>query len=114
MQAELQPSVYGCTADLPTVCMSRGRCPSARFICKGTSQFMIVRGTDLVSYMTMKGHTMVSPDTMQTFWKALNKDLLEDMLKSFKVFKCTCGPGNVLILPFDYIFLEYPSVDTDV
>lgn len=103
---DLHPACFGVASGLLTVSCERARCPTMR-IGKGTRTMILTSGASMRKFMEKKGLTGITPETMNSFLRQMNKDTITAYIDGgASLYSCTVGPTDLLLLPFDTMFAE--------
>jgi hypothetical protein len=87
--------------------VERGRACSLRVQVVGTRRVLMADAAELQLYMLDAGLTSVTPEAVVQFLKAMSKDVVQKYVAGGKKIRvCTLGPGEGLLLPFNWAWIE--------
>ena len=115
MHADLQPTVFGIVKSCDTVAPERGRGASLRLNIDGVRTIIMCPTEALKTFMAKQSMTVITPETVQSFMKAMTKDVIDAYLANGGVMcHATVRPKEALLLPFNWLFAERVSRGSDV
>ena len=82
----------------------------------GTRQVVGVMASQLMDFMRENGVSNIGPESMQTFLKSMSCEVLDKFIAASenRLFQGTIGPGEALMTPFDFMYLESTKGDCDI
>jgi hypothetical protein len=115
--ADCSLHAFGIARKESMVSTEKGRCASIRMQFAGVRSIVAIDSCALCDFAIQQGLTAPTPDHLKDFMRAMTKEVMERFIAgpgAGKVYYGDVQAGQVLLLPFDWLFAEECHHDCDI